>query len=157
LITPIPSVITIMGVHNIPHPTYSHNRYEKPIQPVLWDPIETLQIINPDKKGLTCVGYAPSCRRRCRNSINAENHADAFVLLKQLSFLDPASSNIRLQLRELAHLTLYLRNHQDQVHAVVNDWENKSRASRRPPHIKQRDDLANSARISTNMSRGKIL
>ncbi|OCK98242.1 uncharacterized protein K441DRAFT_464242, partial [Cenococcum geophilum 1.58] len=87
-----------------------------------WDPIETLEIINPDRNCLTCVGYAPSCGRRCRNPINQANRASAFQLLKDLENIDPSMTNIQPQLCRLAGLTLCLRYHQNQVGAVVDEW-----------------------------------
>lgn len=111
-----------MGIHSVPRygsfDTYSHSGKTKK----RWDPIETLEIINPDRNCLTCVGYAPSCGRRCRNPINQANRASAFQLLKDLENIDPSTTNIQPQLRRLAGLTLCLRYHQNQVGAVVDDW-----------------------------------
>ena len=111
-----------MGIHSVPRygsfDTFSHPGKTKK----RWDPIETLEIINPDRNCLTCVGYAPSCGRRCRNPINQANRASAFQLLKDLENIDPSTTNIQPQLRRLAGLTLCLRYHQNQVGAVVDEW-----------------------------------
>jgi len=111
-----------MGIHSAPRygsfDTFSHSGKTKK----RWDPIETLEIINPDRNCLTCVGYAPSCGRRCRNPINQANRASAFQLLKDLENIDPSTTNIQPQLCRLAGLTLCLRYHQNQVGAVVDEW-----------------------------------
>ena len=111
-----------MGIHSVPRygsfDTFSHSGKTKK----RWDPIETLGIINPDRDCLTCVGYAPSCGRRCRNPINQANRASAFQLLKDLENIDPSTTNIKPQLRRLAGLTLCLRYHQNQVSPVVDEW-----------------------------------
>jgi hypothetical protein len=111
-----------MGIHSVPRygsfDTFSHSGKTKKH----WDPIETLQVINPDRGCLTCVGYAPSCGRRCRNPINQANRASAFQLLKDLENFDPSTTNIKPQLCRLAGLTLCLRYHQNQVSTVVDEW-----------------------------------
>ncbi|KAF2651660.1 hypothetical protein K491DRAFT_606444, partial [Lophiostoma macrostomum CBS 122681] len=87
-----------------------------------WDPETTLDIINPDRGTLTCVGYAPSCRRRCRNLINQYNRESAHHLLDKLSYINVATTNIDADLYELARLTLCQRYHQDQARSMVRQW-----------------------------------
>ncbi|KAF2476807.1 uncharacterized protein BDR25DRAFT_41267 [Lindgomyces ingoldianus] len=88
----------------------------------LWDPSTTLDIINPSKGCLTCVGYAPSCGRRCRNPINQANRASAYRLLEDLSYIDASTTDINAKLHQLAGLTLCLRFHQGQKNDIVKKW-----------------------------------
>ena len=88
----------------------------------LWDPVTALDIINPSRGALTCVGYAPSQGRRCRNPINQANRASAFRLLESLSCIDSSTVEIIEKLRELARLTLCLWYHQNQNHNIVQTW-----------------------------------
>ncbi|KAF2494796.1 hypothetical protein BU16DRAFT_48193 [Lophium mytilinum] len=103
-----------MGYHSTPHPTYSAPN---------WDPEITLNIKNYSYGGsVTCVGYAPSKRRRCQNPINAANRAFANNIIEDLRCLNPHSPSIYPQLCRLAGYTLCLRNHQSQVDEVVEGW-----------------------------------
>lgn len=108
----------------------------------IWDPIKVLDIINPDRDCLTCVGYAPSCRRRCRNPINAGNRATAFNHLDQMAYSEPGSPDIRELLHKIAKCALCLRYHQDQVNVVVAQWERKIAAMSQETKVKkeQSDD-----------------
>jgi chromosome segregation ATPase len=98
--------------------------YTKSEHTKFWDPVDVLQMINPDRNGLTCVGYAPSCRRRCRNPINANNRNTAFGILDELSYINPEVTNIRSKLSTLAKTTLCLAYHQNQVDRMVKSWMN---------------------------------
>ncbi|KAF2178616.1 hypothetical protein K469DRAFT_477655, partial [Zopfia rhizophila CBS 207.26] len=69
-----------------------------------------------------CVGYAPSCRRRCRNPIKQVNRASAFQLLEDLSYIDTSTTDINAKLHELAEFTLCLRYHQSQRNDMVEKW-----------------------------------
>ncbi|OCK75815.1 hypothetical protein K432DRAFT_385925 [Lepidopterella palustris CBS 459.81] len=109
-----------MGIHAVPFAAYSNTHGSTKI----WDPIETLKIINPDRNTLTCVGYAPTCGRRCRNFINQANKATAYQILEELEGLDPSEDDVEAKLRELARYTLCLRYHQNQVDGVVRKWMN---------------------------------
>lgn len=111
-----------MSIHSVPHhgsfDTFSHSGKTKK----RWDPTKTLEITNPDRNCLTCVGYVPSRGRRCLNPINQANRASAFRLLNNLENIDPSTTNIKPQLCRLAGLTLCLKDHQNQVTAVVDEW-----------------------------------
>jgi len=113
-----------MVVYSSPYAD-SFDSIPKTKQKKIWDAVEVLDIINPDRGCLTCVGYAPSCRRRCRNPINAGNRATAFRLLDRIAYSKPQSPDTRKLLHELAKCALCLRNHQDQAHDVVAQWERK--------------------------------
>ncbi|KAF2676218.1 hypothetical protein K458DRAFT_437492 [Lentithecium fluviatile CBS 122367] len=91
-----------------------------------WDPVTILDIINPSRGCLTCVGYAPSCGRRCRNPINSDNRASAFRLLEDLSYIDTSTTDINAKLHQLARLTLCLRFHQSQKNDMVEKWCRKT-------------------------------
>jgi hypothetical protein len=87
-----------------------------------WDPIATLDIINPNRGCLTCVGYAPSRGRRCYNPINYGNRESAFLLLEALSEIDISKTDVTEKLHQLASLTLCIRYHQGQDYNVVQKW-----------------------------------
>ncbi|PVH99184.1 hypothetical protein DM02DRAFT_672846 [Periconia macrospinosa] len=97
----------------------------------LWDPIATLEIINPARGNITCVGYAPSCGRRCRNPINYGNRESAYELLEALSYIDTSTTNISGKLRQLAQFTLCVRYHQDQDERMVKVWSKQIRQQQR--------------------------
>jgi hypothetical protein len=88
----------------------------------IWDPMKVLEMINPDKAALTCVGYAPSCKRRCRNPINVNNRAKAYAFLDALSYMNPAVNKFGPLLEKLATATLCLAYHQGQVDRKVDSW-----------------------------------
>ncbi|KAF2107032.1 hypothetical protein BDV96DRAFT_606842 [Lophiotrema nucula] len=90
-----------------------------------WDPTTVLDIINPSRGCLTCVGYAPTCGRRCRNPINQSNRTSAFQLLDDLSYIDVSTEDIKPKLNKLAQLTLCLRYHQNQRSDMVEQWSRK--------------------------------
>ncbi|CAI6303486.1 unnamed protein product [Periconia digitata] len=97
-----------------------------------WDPTADLEIINPARGHMTCVGYAPSCRRRCQNPINQANRASAHRLLESLSYIDVSTTDISAQLRQLAGLTLCVRYHQGQNENMVRTWTKQIRAQKEP-------------------------
>jgi hypothetical protein len=88
-----------------------------------WDPVVTLGINNPDTKTFTCVGYAPSKRRRCQNVIAGCNQTVVFAILHTLALLSPSSSKIGQMLPEIASLSLCRRYHQNQADSVVAKWQ----------------------------------
>jgi hypothetical protein len=88
----------------------------------LWDPIATLDIINPDRGRLTCVGHAVTCGRRCRNPINQANQFSAFQLLQELSYIDTSTTDINAKLHCLAKLTLCVRYHYNQADDMAKKW-----------------------------------
>ncbi|KAH8596934.1 hypothetical protein B0O99DRAFT_685414 [Bisporella sp. PMI_857] len=91
----------------------------------LWDPLKTLGIINPDPayQCITCIGYAPSCRRRCRNPIRADNRAFITQVIDEIAYLDPQSPAVISRLREIAGPALCVRYHQNQEHTVLSKWQ----------------------------------
>lgn len=114
-----------MGVTSGPRYNFHSQLPREQPRKEFWDPVATLDIINPDRGCLTCVGYAPSRGRRCRNPINMGNRSSAFHLLGELSYIDVSTTNIDAKLRQLARLTLCLRYHQDQEHEMVRQWNRK--------------------------------
>ena len=89
--------------------------------PILWDASEVLGVSPSDDR--TCVGWAPSQGRRCRNPINIANRAEASKLLEEISLLDPESSAVDRKLKKLAPKVLCLRNHQGQAGNMVKIWQ----------------------------------
>lgn len=90
-----------------------------------WDPLVTLEINNPDTKTFTCVGYAPTRRRRCQNPIAGCNQTAVFAILHSLALLSPSSGKIGQVLPEIASLSLCRRYHQNQADSVVAKWQTK--------------------------------
>ncbi|KAH6664489.1 putative reticulocyte-binding protein 2 like protein a [Halenospora varia] len=91
----------------------------------LWNPSKTLEIINPDYDCLTCVGYAPSRGRRCRNPIRADNRALITRTLDEIAYLPPNSPAVMSRLRGIAGPALCVRYHQGQAETVVMQWQRK--------------------------------
>jgi hypothetical protein len=107
-----------------------------------WDATATLEIINPTKGCVTCVGFAPSRGRRCWNPINQGNRHSAFQLLEKLSYIDPSTTDINEMLDQLARLTLCLRYHQDQNRNIVQTWS-KRISQQQNPMIKEESAAPN--------------
>ncbi|RDL33068.1 Uncharacterized protein BP5553_08507 [Venustampulla echinocandica] len=91
----------------------------------LWNPSKILGIINPDNDRLTCVGDAPSQRRRCRNPIRADNQALITKALDEIAYLPPDSPAVMTKLRAIAGPALCVRYHQSQAETVVMQWQRK--------------------------------
>jgi hypothetical protein len=106
----------------------------------LWDPITTLDIINPSRGRLTCVGHAVTRGRRCRNPINQANQFSAFQLLQDLSYIDTSTTDINAKLHHLAKLTLCVRYHYNQADDMAKEWskdiDQLQEASRKKTDIK---------------------
>jgi hypothetical protein len=96
-------------------------------KPALWKPCDLLEIINPDPgyQCITCVGYAPSQGRRCRNPIRADNRSFIMETLNEISYLPPDSSAVTSRLRAIASRALCVRWHQGQAASMVQQWQNK--------------------------------
>ncbi len=90
-----------------------------------WDPSTILGIINPDKRKFTCVGYAPSCGRRCRKEIAQSNQQKVFDMLNEIALLSPHSRAVASKLPKIAFLSLCVRYHWDQVEEMVSTWQTK--------------------------------
>lgn len=90
----------------------------------LWNPRQAFGIINwdPGYYRQTCVGYAPSQGRRCRNPIKQNNRDMIDQILYELSLTEPCEENMVQDLFVLAELCLCVRYHRTQVQAVVREW-----------------------------------
>jgi len=87
-----------------------------------WDPMTLLSLMNPAKLAITCVGYAPSCQRRCRNPIAAHNISSAKVVMREIVRSDLSDAEVQNLLFELAEYTLCRRSHQSQATVVSDGW-----------------------------------
>jgi hypothetical protein len=87
-----------------------------------WDPKELFQLVNPDKMSITCVGYAPSCRRRCRNPIAYHNVQAAKEVMRQVVRSGISNTDLKEMLFNLAGYTLCRRYHQGQATVVSDRW-----------------------------------
>ena len=86
-----------------------------------WSPAVVLNI-DPNSSTFTCVGYAPSRGRRCRNPIACVNRQESVKTLLKMSRLDPHSQRVDDELEELASRLLCKRWHQDQAAAMKRQW-----------------------------------
>lgn len=91
----------------------------------LWDPFEILKIYNEDYGSVTCQGYAPSCRRRCRNPPNAAQRGARKESLEYISTQQPDFYDLETELRDLAKDSLCKRYHStpSQVQYVLGNWK----------------------------------
>ncbi|KAI1247671.1 hypothetical protein MGN70_011562 [Eutypa lata] len=83
-----------------------------------WDPEEVLQLDNPTR-GITCVGEAPSMRRRCRNRVAASRYGQQ--LLSTLAKKEPIEAAKSDMLEQAAEFMLCWR-HGDQASTVAEEW-----------------------------------
>jgi len=89
-----------------------------------WDPIKAFSIHNHEKGGaVSCVGWAPSKRRRCQNPIAAQNRSAAEYLLKDMSYRDP-NTVTDATLEMIAGYSLCRAYHQNQKAEMVRNWKN---------------------------------
>ncbi len=109
------------SAHFYRHNTVSSERKK------LWDPHETLGIINTDPgyNGITCIGYAPTQGRRCRNPIRADNRSFINAVLSEISFLPPDSPVVLSRLQSIVGPALCLNRHQSQAESVMQQWKRK--------------------------------
>ena len=84
--------------------------------------MEFFQLVNPDRMSITCVGYAPSCRRRCRNPIAHHNVQAAKAVMRQLVGPGVKDTDLKGMLYDLAEYTLCRRYHQGQATEVSARW-----------------------------------
>jgi hypothetical protein len=91
----------------------------------LWDPCKLLEIVNPDRGNFTCVGYAPSQRRRCRNPIAGRNRNEVYSRLDAIARLEPGSKAAAADLREIAARSLCVGYHQEQAGSVAAKWQQR--------------------------------
>lgn len=90
-----------------------------------WSAWELLQIINADDFSFTCVGYAPSKGRRCRNRIaNPDKIATKRILDSLPEFVDSTNA-LEAQLRIVVPMAICKNReckHQDQADSIVGRW-----------------------------------
>jgi hypothetical protein len=86
---------------------------------VFWDAMSVLSIVNPDRNTITCVGYAPTRKRRCRIRVSLVGIEKT---LNKLSTQYPSRRRMEADLRGVAKGLLCRRYHQDQVDGVVETW-----------------------------------
>jgi hypothetical protein len=93
----------------------------------LWNPSKTLGIINmdPGYQCITCIGYAPSQRRRCRNPIRKDNRDFITETLDEIAYLHPNNPAVMSRLRAIASPALCVRYHQNQDETVLKQWQSK--------------------------------
>jgi hypothetical protein len=106
-----------------------------------WDPLATLDILNYDHGGrFTCVGYAPSQHRRCRNPINQQNRNLARETLEEIAEVNPDYSLLSEDLRELAETCLCVRYHktEENINAVLSNWKMVLEKLKRKHNVKAR-------------------
>jgi len=79
---------------------------------------------------VSCVGWAPSKRRRCQNPIAEHNRSAAEYLLKEMSYRDPDTVTDDT-LEMIAGYYLCRRYHQDQNADMVEKWKRTIRQEQR--------------------------
>lgn len=84
--------------------------------------MDLFQLVNPDKLSMTCVGYAPSCRRRCRNPIAFRNVQAVKEVMRQVVRPGASNTDLKEMLYDLAGYTLCRRDHQNQATGVSDRW-----------------------------------
>ena len=91
----------------------------------LWDPSKTLGIINMASgyECITCIGHAPSKRRRCQNPIRKDNKEFIMQTLSDIAYLRPDSPAVLSRLREIVGPALCVRYHQNQADTVIASWQ----------------------------------
>jgi len=145
-----------MGVYTTPsHPTPT-------IQKAKWDPSRVLGIINTDPvyQCITCVGYAPSQRRRCRMAIRADNRSFILQTLDEISYWSPDNPAVISRLRTIAGSALCVRFHQSQEKEILQGWKEKIRElnveNEEEHHVKPSKKMSrhiNTDRLSSDMDR----
>ncbi|KFY58966.1 hypothetical protein V496_05898 [Pseudogymnoascus sp. VKM F-4515 (FW-2607)] len=107
-----------------------------------WDPQAILGIINPDRGSFTCMGYAPSKGRRCRNPIRRDNRDFVYVLIYLLTLVGPKRHEFATLLEEAADRSLCWR-HENQVDDIAEKWK-ASIDALSPPTPKAKGDAKQS-------------
>jgi hypothetical protein len=92
---------------------------------LIWDPYSTLKICNQERGINTCIGWAPSKRRRCQYPTNASRRKEANLLLEAISEMEPNFDELEGDLRLLVSCCMCksLHNTRKQVDAVLSEWE----------------------------------
>src|SRR6266498_2191778 len=78
--------------------------------------------VDPSASDFTCVGYAPSQRRRCHNPIHRDNRSAAESILAEGDEELQQGGFLEDFLMELAPRVLCKRWHQGQVNTIVSGW-----------------------------------
>jgi hypothetical protein len=129
----------------------------------LWDPSETLGIINmdPGYQRITCIGHAPSQGRRCRNPIRSDNRDFITATLNEIAYLRPDNPTVMSRLRSIAGPALCVRYHQGQAESIVRQWQRKiqqlsPRIDERKPTKPVRDDKNQDSEQTINELREQL-
>lgn len=101
-----------------------------------WDPEAILGFTNLDRGSFTCVGYAPSMHRRCRNPIGQNERDLVYGMLDLLDLRSTNSGKVATQLKKVACRSLCWR-HGDQANDVVEKWEASIAAYKARENTKQ--------------------
>lgn len=126
-----------------------------------WIPTEVLQL-DPDCLGFTCIGYAKTQGRRCRNPIAYANRKEAASILQEMSGLNPQCRRMDFELEELASRLLCRRWHQDQADVIKTQWHRRiethqAAETTRRTRVIQRAPAPTSARSSEPRTRAASL
>jgi len=87
-----------------------------------FDPYTAFELFNHDHGKMTCVGYAPSQRRRCRNPAKGKYSDSLQNRLQGLLDEDPFNLHVETILRALAAGSLCTRYHQNQADRIYSGW-----------------------------------
>jgi hypothetical protein len=103
----------------------------------LWNPSQTLGIINTDPgyQCITCIGYAPSKRRRCRNPIRSDNVSFITNTLNEIAYLHPDSPEVTSRLRAISGRALCVRYHQGQAESIMMQWQSSIQQLKLKPQV----------------------
>ncbi|KAG9230998.1 hypothetical protein BJ875DRAFT_470709 [Amylocarpus encephaloides] len=90
-----------------------------------WDPLKALGILNTDigYQCITCIGYAPSQRRRCQNPIRQDNRQFITTTLNEIAYLSSDSPIVISKLQAIAGPALCVRYHQVQASTILMQWK----------------------------------
>lgn len=93
--------------------------------PRLWDPDRVLQITEPGRNDMFCVGRARRrFNARCSWKINDPEYPKVCSILDRMATQEPDTVSIE-QLERLARLSLCKDYHQDQQDEVVEGWQER--------------------------------
>ncbi|KFY87059.1 hypothetical protein V500_07219 [Pseudogymnoascus sp. VKM F-4518 (FW-2643)] len=118
-----------------------------------WDPEAILGLTNPDRGSFTCVGHAPSMRRRCRNPIARNSRDFVYGLLDLLALMGPNSRKFATLLEEVAYRSLCWR-HGSQADDIVEKWEASIAALNLPTPKAKENTKQSKSRTKKSQSTG---
>ncbi|KAI1502703.1 hypothetical protein F5X99DRAFT_149683 [Biscogniauxia marginata] len=104
-----------------------------------WDPETVLELTNPLKGCVTCIGYAPSRGRRCQNRIAANSISYALSIVNKLALKNAYKAAASPQLESAVTCLLCTRFHKNQATDVVKGWRSKLE------YLAARNERANSS------------